>query len=109
MTVRNRISLLTFSLAVLWTLNATAQSNPNLTGPPFVDNFELPAAGLNHALMGLGGDLSGNMPTPTVTAIQGSPVSSVAPQVGQSYVWNGTQFAPAAVGSVASGSGPAIG
>jgi hypothetical protein len=40
---------------------------------------QLPAAG---------GDLSGPLPTPTVTAIQGQPVASTLPGNGQALVWN---------------------
>jgi len=42
----------------------------------------------------LGGDLSGNLPSPTVTKIQGYAVSSTAPLSGQIYAWSGSQFEP---------------
>ncbi|MEZ4851288.1 MAG: hypothetical protein R3B93_22270 [Bacteroidia bacterium] len=38
-----------------------------------------------------GGDLSGLYPNPTVTRIQGSPVSSSVPALGQSLKWDGLQ------------------
>ncbi|MEM4168183.1 MAG: hypothetical protein QXW98_07040 [Candidatus Caldarchaeum sp.] len=44
-----------------------------------------------------GGDLSGTYPNPTVSRLQGRPVSSAAPSVGQSLVWNGNAWAPSTV------------
>jgi hypothetical protein len=41
-----------------------------------------------------GGDLNGTYPNPTVDGIQGRTVSSSAPSTGQTYVWNGTSWAP---------------
>jgi trimeric autotransporter adhesin len=59
-----------------------------------VGSSQLPAAG---------GDLSGNLATPTVARIQNQPVSSAAPGTGQVLTWNGTQWTPqTAAGSVTS-------
>lgn len=44
-----------------------------------------------------GGDLSGSFPNPTVAAIQGSPVSVVAPTNGQALVFNGTSYVPVTI------------
>jgi hypothetical protein len=41
-----------------------------------------------------GGDLTGSMPTPAVSGIQGTPVSIVQPTTGQVLAFNGTQWAP---------------
>jgi hypothetical protein len=39
------------------------------------------------------GDLRGQYPGPTVSGLQGRPVSDQPPQVGQTLEWNGTQWA----------------
>ena len=41
-----------------------------------------------------GGDLSGSYPNPTVTRLQGRPVSSASPSLGQVLRWDGSQWAP---------------
>jgi hypothetical protein len=41
-----------------------------------------------------GGDLSGNYPRPLVAKIQGYPVSTSAPSVGDVLVWSGTEWVP---------------
>jgi hypothetical protein len=42
-----------------------------------------------------GGDLSGNFPSPIVAKIQGFPVSTATPSVGDTLVWSGTAWVPA--------------
>ena len=44
-------------------------------------------------------DLGGTAARPNVTGLQGKPVSSTAPASGQGLVWNGSAWAPAAVGN----------
>lgn len=45
-----------------------------------------------------GGDLSGALSSATVIAIQGRPVSTAAPAVGETLVWNGTAWVAASPG-----------
>ncbi|MEM9983729.1 MAG: tail fiber domain-containing protein [Bacteroidota bacterium] len=42
-----------------------------------------------------GGDLGGTFPNPSVTALQGQPVSTTTPTSGQVLKWTGTQWNPA--------------
>lgn len=46
-----------------------------------------------------GGDLGGSYPNPTVTRLQGRSVSNTAPASGQVLQYNGSSWAPAAIGS----------
>lgn len=50
------------------------------------------------------GDLSGSYPSPVVAQIQGRPVATSSPSVGQVYQWNGSAWAPSAPGGPPSGS-----
>jgi hypothetical protein len=43
-----------------------------------------------------GGDLSLTYPNPKVVKLQGRPLSSAAPTIGYTWVWDGSQWAPAA-------------
>ncbi|HEY9828537.1 MAG TPA: hypothetical protein V6D19_24135 [Stenomitos sp.] len=59
---------------------------------------------IRYPLKAAGGDLSGNLPSPTVAKIQGRAVASTAPTNGQALIWNETtnQYEP---GTVAASSG----
>lgn len=56
------------------------------------------AAALNPILRNVQGDLSGPLESPTVDALQGTPVSPTTPTTGQALVYNGTQWAPGSAG-----------
>ena len=47
-----------------------------------------------------GGDLSGTYPNPLVTKLQGIPISSTVPTVGQALQWNGTAWTPTSIVNV---------
>src|ERR1700722_4900491 len=50
-----------------------------------------------------GGDLAGNYPNPIVINIQGRPISSIAPTIGQVLTWDGIAWLPEASGGFAPG------
>lgn len=56
------------------------------------------AAALNPILRGVKGDLSGPLESPSVVALQGTPIANVTPTAGQSLVYNSGQWAPGAGG-----------
>ena len=51
-----------------------------------------------------GGDLSGNLPSPTVAKLQGRAVSATAPASGEVLKWSGSAWAPAADSTTPTGS-----
>lgn len=51
-----------------------------------------------------GGDLSGNLPSPTVAKLQGLAVSATAPSSGEVLKWSGSAWAPAADSTTPTGS-----
>jgi hypothetical protein len=65
----------------------------------------LTALGAMSATQTAGGDLSGNLPSPTVAKIQGNAVSEAAPSNGQVLQWNGTAWIPGEIPSGGSGGG----
>ena len=47
-----------------------------------------------------GGDLAGTYPNPTVDGLQGRPIDSVAPAVGDVYSWDGAKWTPVDINSL---------
>lgn len=88
--------------AVVWTVynapdNTGAQSG---YGAGVLQNIQATAVSagsvpLNPLALGVGGDLSGQLPNPSVSGFQGKPVSAIAPTAGQVLVWSGTTWVPA--------------
>jgi hypothetical protein len=56
------------------------------------------ASALNPILRNVQGDLSGPLESPSVIALQGRAVSSVAPATGNALIWTGSQWAPGTAG-----------
>ncbi|MBU6278544.1 MAG: hypothetical protein KGN78_04810 [Actinomycetales bacterium] len=56
------------------------------------------ASALNPILRNVQGDLSGPLESPSVVALQGRAVSSVAPATGNALIWTGSQWAPGTAG-----------
>jgi hypothetical protein len=56
------------------------------------------AAALNPILRNVKGDLSGPLESPSVVALQGTPIANTTPTAGQSLVYNNGQWAPGAGG-----------
>lgn len=61
-----------------------------------VDPNGLSVSGMlvNPITLAAGGDLTGSYPNPTVSGIQGNPISATTPTVGQTLVWSGTAWTP---------------
>jgi hypothetical protein len=67
-----------------------------------------PRTPLQSGSITLGGDVTGAGNATTVVGIQGRPVSSAAPNVGDVLTWNGTDWAPAAASATLETSGSAL-
>ena len=65
----------------------------NLYGTAAVAQLPM-ATAASQGILQLAGDLAGNAATPTVTGLQGNPVSATTPGSNQVLQWNGTQWAP---------------
>ena len=61
-----------------------------LTNAELDDNF----GNLDNTKVQLGGDLGGSTSSPVVAKLQGFPVSSSSPVVGQTMIWTGSAWAP---------------
>ena len=49
---------------------------------------------LTNGQLPMSGDHTGTFPSPKVTSLQGNPVSTAQPIIGQVLVWNGTEWEP---------------
>jgi len=109
------VTLSSIQAADVPTLNQnTTGTASNVTGVVAIANGGTGAADSTAALAALGalsttasvgGDLSGNLPNPTVSKIQGYSVAATAPTSGQVLTWNGTAWVPSAAASGGSGGG----
>jgi hypothetical protein len=71
-------------------------------------NISSPTSGAVTPTSAAGGDLGGNYPNPTVVGIQNQPVSAMAPTTSQVLVFNGTDYAPASLAGLPSGTGAVV-
>ena len=75
----------------------------------YVDQTVAASANSGTQKISLGGDLGGTATAPLVTGIQGSPVATTAPALGQTLIWNGSAYVPATPADDDLASPPAIG
>ena len=68
-----------------------------------VDYIIDPSQTINPISLTVGGDLTGSLPNPSVSRLQGKPIAVTAPTSGQTLVWNGTSWTPTTIGSTPTG------
>jgi hypothetical protein len=73
------------------TVTLRLQKAAPLTNAELDDNF----VQLNVKKIELGGDIGGSTSTPFVISLQGRPISTQLPTIGQTLVWNGSAWTPA--------------
>lgn len=59
-----------------------------------VDSTSLTGNAVDPITLAVGGDLTGNLPNPYVSGLQGNPISTTTPTSGQVLLWNGTTWIP---------------